>query len=429
MLDFSSFRLSRLVCASLLVPAAITLASAQIALPRPVPSLAGATAPTGGTSLREALDAAWALSPAARSADNRRAEIAARERAASSWINGSPSALLAQRSDRVNNNGGFREYQAELELPIWSPGVRGATQRDLAAQRLGFEPQQFAARLRLAAEVREVAASLALARTERDLATRKQSEALTLAQDVERRVKAGDSARVDGLQAQSLVQQAASTREQAEVALARLQNQWLALTRLAASPSLEETPPPLPPANVTVTPDHPAIQAAQARVQVAQTKLELSETDRRDPMAIGVGVARERATFGAASENSLRLALRIPFGTDNRNAPRIAAARAELDAAQAELDSAQRLIQGELASALAQLDAARRTQVSMAERARLGQEVQELVAKSYRLGESDLLTRLRAESEKFEADLSLARARVGLQRAISQLNQALGLLP
>jgi cobalt-zinc-cadmium efflux system outer membrane protein len=411
----------------LLVAFAATAGAQTPPLPPPSPE-ASATARTG-PSLREALDAAWARSPAARSADSRRAEIEARERAASSWINGSPSALLAQRSDRFNNNGGFREYEAELELPIWSPGVRGATQRELAAQRLVFEPQQLAARLKLAAEVRELAASLAMARTERDLATRKHSEALALARDVERRVKAGDTARVDGLQAQSLVQQAASSRVQAELALTRQQNQWLALTGLAGAPSLEETQPSLPPGNAAVNPDHPAIQAAQTLVQAAQAKLELSETDKRDPMAVGVGVTRERATFGAAGETSLRLALKIPFGTDNRNAPRIAAARAELDAAQAELDATQRQTQGELASAIADLDAARRTQASMAERARLGSEVQGLVAKSYRLGESDLPTRLRADSEKFEADLSLARARVGMQRAISQLNQALGLLP
>lgn len=426
MLDFSSFRLSRLACALLLLPAALTLASAQTAPPRPPPSLAGTAAPTGGTSLREALDAAWTLSPAARSADSRRAQLQARERAASSWINGSPSALLAQRSDRFNNNGGLREYEAELDLPIWSPGVRGAAQRELAALRVGFDPQLQVARLKLAAEVREAAASVAVARTERDLAERKHSEALTLAQDVARRVNAGDSARVDGLQAQSLAQQAASGREQAQQALARLQNQWLALTGLAGVPLLDETQPS---ANPVLSPEHPALQAAQTRVQAAQASLELSETDKRDPMSIGVGITRERSAFGAASENSVRLAIKIPFGTDNRNAPRIAAARAELDAAQAELDATQRQVQTELASALAELDAARRTQASMAERARLGQEVQVLVAKAYRLGESDLPTRLRADSEKFEADLSLARARVGLQRAISQLNQALGLLP
>ena len=426
MLDLSSFRLSRLACASLLLPAALTLASAQTAPPRPPPSLAGAAAPIGGTTLREAVDAAWALSPAARSADSRRAQLQARERAASSWINGSPSALLAQRSDRFNNNGGLREYEAELDLPIWSPGVRGAAQRELAALRLGFDPQQQVARLKLAAEVREAAASVAVARTERDLAERKHSEALTLAQDVERRVKAGDSARVDGLQAQSLAQQAASGRDQAQQALARLQNQWLALTGLVGVPLLDETQPS---ANPVLSPEHPALQAAQTRVQAAQATLELSETDKRDPMSIGVGITRERSAFGAASENSVRLAIKIPFGTDSRNAPRIAAARAELDAAQAELDATQRQVQAELASALAELDAARRTQASMVERARLSTEVQALVAKSYRLGESDLPTRLRADSEKFEADLSLARARVGLQRAISQLNQALGLLP
>jgi cobalt-zinc-cadmium efflux system outer membrane protein len=411
--------------ATLALSAAVAATASAQTLPPPlVPEI---TVPARqGPSLREALDAAWALSPAARSADNRRAELQARERAASSWINGSPSALLAQRSDRFNNNGGFREYEAELELPIWSPGVRGAAQRDSAAQRLAFEPQQLMARLKLAAEVREVAAGLALARTERELATRKHSEALVLAQDVDRRVKAGDSARVDGLQAQSLVQQAATSREQAEVNLARLQNKWLALTGLTATPSLEDA---LPPANATASPDHPAVQAAQTRVQSAQAKLELSEADKRDPMAIGVGVTRERATFAAAGETSLRLALKIPFGTDNRNAPRIAAARAELDDAQADFDTVQRQTRGELASALVEFDAARRTEANMAERARLSSEVQTLVAKAYRLGESDLPTRLRADSEKFEADLSLARARVGLQRAISQLNQALGLLP
>lgn len=36
---------------------------------------------------------------------------------------------------------GLREYEAELDLPIWGPGVRGAAQRELAALRVGFDPQ------------------------------------------------------------------------------------------------------------------------------------------------------------------------------------------------------------------------------------------------------------------------------------------------
>ena len=88
-----------LVLAALSVPAGAQLPPAE----------PGAAATHRTPSLREALAAAWALSPAARSDDNRRADLQARERAASSWINGSPSALLAQRSDRFGNNGGVRE--------------------------------------------------------------------------------------------------------------------------------------------------------------------------------------------------------------------------------------------------------------------------------------------------------------------------------
>ena len=82
-----------------------------------------------------------------------------------------------------------------------------------------------------------------------------------------------------------------------------------------------------------------------------------------------------------------------------------------------------------IAAAHADLDAARRQEALAAQRATLSTQMQVLVAKSHRLGESDLPTRMRADNEKFDADLSLARARIALQRAISQLNQSLGMLP
>ncbi len=411
--------------ATLVLAAALTtLASAQTAPPPPIPENTNPSRQS--PSLREALDAAWTLSPSARGTENRRAEAQARERAASSWINGAPSVLIAQSTDRFNGNAGYRELAAELELPIWSPGVRDATQRELTAQREAFEPQQTLARLKVAAEVREAAANVAMALTERDLATRKHGEALALARDVERRVKAGDSARVDGLQAQSLVQHAASARQLADAALSRQLNHWITLTGLSGAPLLDEAPPPASP---VVGASHPAIEAAQARVQATQAKLALTEADKRDPMTVGIGATRERSVYGAASDTRVNLALKIPFGTDNRNGARIASARAELDEAQAELDAVQRQTRGDVASALAELDAARSAQAATVERARLAQEIQSLVARSYRLGESDLPTRLRADGERFEADLALARASVGVQRAISQLNQALGLLP
>ena len=395
-------------------------------------SSALAQTPNQPPTLRQALDAAWEISSQSRSLDNRRSELAAKEKAAGSWIFGEPVAALAQRTDRLNKNDGFRELEAEIELPLWNRGVRAATQADVAAQRLGFDGQFALSKLKLAGELRALAASAASAQVELDLNKRKLLEANALTQDLMRRVKAGENARVDALQTQVLVQQAQAAMAQAEGQLARLQSHWRSLTGLATVAPLEEKLAPIATnefISAPVSADHPALRQSQAQLSGAQAKLALVNADKRDPMSVGVGIARERGSFAASNETTLRVALRIPLGGDNRNAPRQAAARAELDASQADLDAVQRQLLAEVAAANAELLAARTVQIAASERVRLSTEVQTLITKSWRLGDSDLPTRLRADNEQFEASLSLARAAIDVQRAIANLNQAHGVFP
>ena len=71
-----------------------------------------------------------------------------------------------------------------------------------------------------------------------------------------------------------------------------------------------------------------------------------------------------------------------------------------------------------------------RTQLAAAEkRTQLARESRGFFDKSFRLGESDLPTRLRIELESVEAERQNARARIDLAAAISALRPALGLLP
>ena len=411
-----------LVCSAWLASHALAQTASQQPVPAPLP------APT----LKQALDAAWRLSPSTRAEGNRRSELAAKEKAATSWISGEPVAGIAHRTDGLNRNEGFREYEAGLELPLWNPGVRAAAQADVSAQRLGFDGQFQLAKLKLAGELRTLSAGIATAQVELDLNKRKLSEATALTQDLSRRVKAGENARVDSLQSQVLEQQAQAAIAQAESQLLRFQSQWRSLTGMSTV-----APPDEPLASslsgqsdaVTLSPDHPALRSAQARVSSAQAKLALAAADKRDPMSVGLGVARERANFAGANDTKLRIALRIPLGGDNRNAPRQAAAAAELDTAQADLDAAQRQLPAEVAAATSDLRAARAAQTAARERVRLSTEVQTLITKSWRLGDSDLPTRLRADNEQFEASLSFAKASVDVQRGIANLNQAHGLLP
>lgn len=419
--SFLSFRKRAVGAAGALV----ALLCAGNTLAQPVPTL------------REALDAAWALAASQRALPQRTAELDARVRATEAWAAGPPTVTLAHRTDRLSGNSGLRELEAEVAVPIWNTRTRSASRSQIDADRALLERQRVAAKLKLAGEVRELVAQAALGRTEQTLATRKLAEATTLAQDVERRVRAGDVARVDALQAQSVVQQANAALVQAQAAISRVQSQWQALTGLAtvADPASDFAPP-----NSTLTTtltitlealkaDHPAVAAAAAQTQAARSRLQLVESDRRDPMELSVGSTVSQGVFGASLETSLRVAVKIPLGGDIRNGARIAAARAELDVAEAEGDAVTRQVNADLAVARAEVVAARASEEALQARAKLSAEAQALYAKSYQLGESDLPTRLRAENERFEANLALGRARIETQRAQSRLHQSLGWLP
>jgi cobalt-zinc-cadmium efflux system outer membrane protein len=108
---------------------------------------------------------------------------------------------------------------------------------------------------------------------------------------------------------------------------------------------------------------------------------------------------------------------------------KVASASAErIEVEQARVLEANRLA-ADIAGARARMAAAEAVATAAARRLELAQQTRGFFDKSFRLGESDLPTRLRVELEAAEAERQSARARVGLQHAISTLRQALGLLP
>jgi cobalt-zinc-cadmium efflux system outer membrane protein len=396
-----------------------------------------ASAAAAPPSLRQALDAAWALDAQARSLPDRQAALDARARAAGALFAGPAAVGIFQRNDRLQRHAGLQEAEAEIAVPLWNPGTRRAAQRQVASDREALDRNLPAARLQLAGELRERAAQAMLARIARDAALRRRQSAAVLAEDVARRVRAGESARLESLQAEALRGQAAADLADAERALAQAEAQWTALTGLALVATLEDDAEagadPAAPAPSAAPADpgggHPLLRAAEARAAVARSQLDWVLADRRDPVEVGIGVSREQSAHGERSERLLRVSLRIPLSSEHRNAPRQAAARAEVSAAEADAEAVARQVDAAGRAARASLDAARRAAAAADERARLSAEAQELVARAYRLGESSLPDRLRAENERYEAERSRALARTEVQRARSQLFQALGRLP
>jgi len=104
-------------------------------------------------------------------------------------------------------------------------------------------------------------------------------------------------------------------------------------------------------------------------------------------------------------------------------------AQAEATEVQSKLILERDRIQADKRGAASRLDAAR-TQLDAAQRrARLANESRGFFDKSFRLGETDLPTRLRVEAEATEATRQAARSQIDLASAISAWRQSLGLLP
>ncbi len=374
--------------------------------------------------LKAAVDAAWQRSPQARTLQAKRDEIVAAQEAARSWVAGSPSVGLSERSDRWTERAGTREREVSLSAPVWLPGQVSArrTQADASADDL--EAQIANLRLSLAGEVRERLWAVAAAKENLAEALNHQRFLGATAEDVLRRVNAGDLARTDGMLARQEALAAKAAVVDAQLKVREALVQFSTLTGLPDVPA----PTPEPVAAVPKEP-HPRLLASKTAIQNAQASLNVVNKTRSEPPTVGVAFRRERDGYAADSASSVTVAVQIPIGTAARNRPLEAAARTELEKASAEATMTEASLKAEIELARERVAASEEAFNAASSQATLARQHAQLIEKAFRLGERGLAEMLRAQSLLHEAEVAerLQRVAVGLARA--RLNQALGVTP
>jgi cobalt-zinc-cadmium efflux system outer membrane protein len=380
-----------------------------------------AQAPPEPAGWPQALDAAWqrALEAAERGGQLQRA-LAERDAADQPWA-APPAIEFDHRTGRSPGNGSASETEIGLVWPLWLPAQRqsrvGAADADIAAARQGLE----AARWRLAGELRQVALSVAAQQAELREAEVQVRLLRTLAEDVERRVQAGDLARADTMAARAELLQAEVQQQDSAQRLQQARERWQLLTGASAIPPVPAAPGAAPQG------DHPELAAASANVERARRRLALAERSRRDPPEAGVRLRRE--TDGSGSASSVGVSLRVPFASGPSNLSSLAQARSDLDLALAEEQRARDRVALEAASARQQVASA--TRQLEAERARAGllRQRAQLIDASFRAGETALPELLRALGAANQAEAAVVRQQSALQQAQGRLSQSLGVMP
>ncbi len=376
--------------------------------------------------LAEALEQAWQLHREAGALDARVAEANARAEIAGGLTPGPAALSLGHLNDSLGSGRGKQEWEIELAAPLWLSGQKAAQADEAAGLLDEIAARRAALRLELAGELRTAWWALAAARQAESLAQRRLSTARNLETEVQRRYRAGDLARVDANQARSETLAAQTERLQADAAARHAERTWRALTGMAAPVQLEAETPVEPNRR---SEDHPQLAALASTLRLANSRIKLAQTQRRDAPEIAMRVLRERGDSTETFGNAIGLKLTIPFSSGPRVRRDAAAARAEAAQAAAEQMQATRRLALDVKQAQLELTAAEQQWQYAQERRSLTADTQQLAEKSFSLGESDLTALLRARAAAYEAEALFNRQEAARGLALSQLKQALGEMP
>lgn len=393
------------------------------------PSTSSVSAVSASVSIAQAFEAAWQRAVQSRETESQTRRARAEQTAASSLWAAPPAAELNHINDRWHSNAGRRETEVGLVWPLWLPGQRdaraAAADAELKLSDLGLE----AARLRVAGQVREAAWKLSAAQAEAMSVAAQTRYLQGIVDDVQRRVQAGDLARADALAARAEFLEAKAVQSEADQRLQAARAQWRTLTGIDAMSQMPSPPAPAAGEQPSTTGEHPELRLATQAVERARKRLDAVNVSRRDPPELSLRYREEAPGMGEATLRGIGIGLRIPFGTDGRNAPLQAAAFGDLDVAETTEQRLRERQDTELAVARAAVQSAALQVDSTRTRAGLLRERAQLVDASFKAGETSLPDLLRAANAAAQADAALARQQAALGLAHAQLQQALGLFP
>ncbi|WP_127478557.1 TolC family protein [Sulfurivermis fontis] len=374
-------------------------------------------------SLNDVYVAALGGDPRSGIAEASRQEAAALAARADSLLAGAPALVVRHQTDQAGTDRGLREWEANLELPLWRWGQRAASRNQALSTGELAGAQGQALRLEVAGRVRDVLWSLALAEEQRHLAEQAWHTAQALEQDVQRRVEAGDLAEADLLLArdETLARQDEYLLAVSEVRTA--EKRYLLLSGLPQRPAEFSE---VQSARRRIEADHPLLLEAQRRVEQAQAELQRARASGSDNPMLIVGTRRDQEPVTETTHDSIGVSLRLPFGGGAHAGPAIAAANNQLVQAQSE----QLALQRELELALHDAQQALTTLRSELELARqqhqMAQENLRMARLAFDLGEIDLVQRLRVQTRADAAERTLNMRKLQVQQAIARYNQVVG---
>jgi cobalt-zinc-cadmium efflux system outer membrane protein len=333
----------------------------------------------------------------------------------------SPAVSLRHLNDAIGSGRGEREWEADIELPVWLPGQRSARQTLAKDTQAGLAASREGLMLQVAGVLRDAVWDISMNEENAALYDARFKTAQKLEQDVERRYRAGELAKTDLMLAQNETLQADVARLRAAAEVKHAKHRYIVLTGLGEIPANATEPL----SSITELSDqHPLIREAETKIGIAQDERGLVVAERRENPQFILSARSQRGAFDNQYNDSIGFKVRIPLDSEVRSAPLIAAAESSLAKVMAERGRLRLTMETMLHEAEHNLEVTRAELELVTQQNQIAQESVRLARKAFSLGETDLVSLLRVQSSAFEAERAVSSRKIQLQWDIARYNQA-----
>jgi outer membrane protein TolC len=344
---------------------------------------------------------------------------------ARSMLPQAPAMVVGHQNDSFASNRGEREWQADIELPVWLPNQRNNRYKVADATLANVNASRDSLKLNVAGMVREALWEVAYNDNQILLANNQLNLAMRLQQDIEKRYQAGELPKSDVYLAQQEVLKAEKEKLRANAELMHARYRYQLLTGLHEMPKhFDETQ-----STITDYAQSPIWLEALSKVSLAETELNLAEVESRENPQIMLNMRRIQGGFDFTHNDSMGIKVRIPFGSDVRTAPIKAMAASEVGNAMSHRENMRMRLEQAMHEAEHNVEVSRAELKIAQQHYEIAKQSLSLTQKAFELGETDLVNLIRVQAQSFESERAYSSRQIQLKWDIARYNQAVGVLP
>ncbi|MDP3677708.1 MAG: TolC family protein, partial [Methylotenera sp.] len=187
--------------------------------------------------LNEVLEKTFLRHPLQATLQSRDSVVSAKKLVANAILPTAPAVSLLHQNDVLGSGRGEREWQAEMELPVWLPNQRNNRLKVADASQSSVIASRESLKLHVAGQLREALWDIAMNDNNFALALNKLEVANKLQRDVEKRHQAGEMAKTDVMLAQQETLRAEKEKLRAKAEVMHARHRYYLLTGLRELPA------------------------------------------------------------------------------------------------------------------------------------------------------------------------------------------------